>query len=69
MINPFAVRYSAGAGSAWIQGEPEIEEMLRDAVIQAVLKRDGLTEEDVIAAIALGRRRLRPAPAAAICAA
>ncbi|CAE7751078.1 groL2 [Symbiodinium microadriaticum] len=54
MINPFAVRYSAGAGSAWIQGEPEIEEMLRDAVIQAVLKRDGLTEEDVIAAIALG---------------
>ncbi len=45
--------------SNWIAGEPTVREMLRDPIVHSVLRRDGLTGDDVRAAVALGRERLK----------
>jgi hypothetical protein len=45
----------------WILGEPTIEELLRDPLVHAVLRRDGLNPQDLLQAVALGRGRLAPA--------
>lgn len=42
----------------WIDGEPALEDLLRDPLVHAVLRRDGLTLRDLLEAIALGRHRL-----------
>ena len=55
----------SGDAHDWIVGEPEIRDLLRDPVIHAVLRRDGLGLGDRLQAIALGRRRLAPAGEAA----
>ncbi|GAB4358680.1 MAG: hypothetical protein Kow00114_11080 [Kiloniellaceae bacterium] len=52
----------------WILGEPSVQEMLIDPVIHAVLRRDGLSLNDLLQAVAEARRRLAaraPAPAIA----
>ena len=49
--------------SGWIAGEPLIHDLLHDPLIHAVLNRDGLDLQDLLQAIALGRRRLVPAAA------
>jgi len=49
--------------SAWIAGEPLLHDLLHDPLIHAILNRDGLDLQDLLQAIALGRRRLAP-PAA-----
>ncbi|MGF1592155.1 MAG: hypothetical protein ACFCUW_02685 [Kiloniellaceae bacterium] len=46
----------------WIAGEPAVQDLLGDPLIHAVLRRDGLSLPDLLQAIALGRRRLSPAP-------
>lgn len=38
--------------------EPRIEELLEDPVLHAVLRRDRLTRDDLMAVIAGARRRL-----------
>ncbi|MPZ10119.1 MAG: hypothetical protein GEU89_07870 [Kiloniellaceae bacterium] len=45
----------------WILGEPTIEELLRDPLVHAVLRRDGLNPQDLLQAVSLGRGRLAPA--------
>ena len=40
--------------------EPALEELLRDPVVQLVMRRDGLERRDVERAIAVVRRRLFP---------
>jgi hypothetical protein len=42
----------------WIVGEPSLAEVLGDPLVHAILRRDGLTRQDLQQAIALGRRRL-----------
>lgn len=49
-----------GANSAWIYGEPGIDELLRDPLVSLVLRRDHLSREDLLAALAVARRRLKP---------
>ncbi len=46
--------------SNWILGEPSVQEMLCDPIVHSILRRDGLTGDDVRAALALGRERLKP---------
>lgn len=46
---------------AWIVGEPSLQDLLADPLVHAVLRRDGLSLQDLRRAIALGRRRLAPA--------
>lgn len=55
---------AAGEAGAWIAGEPAVRDVLGDPLIHAVLRRDGLSLQDLLQAIAVGRRRLAP-PAAA----
>ncbi|HEY9539923.1 MAG TPA: hypothetical protein VIS03_20175 [Kiloniellaceae bacterium] len=45
----------------WIVGEPSVQEILGDPVVHAVLRRDGLSLQDLMGAIARGRLRLSPA--------
>lgn len=47
--------------ASWIVGEPSVQDVLRDPVVHAVLRRDGLSLHDLMRAIARGRRRLAPA--------
>lgn len=61
MTKPFAAPRETGAASAWIYGEPRIDDLLDDPVVTSLLRRDGLTGADVRAAVALGRARLGPA--------
>ncbi|MEQ9609824.1 MAG: hypothetical protein RLN99_19370 [Kiloniellaceae bacterium] len=42
----------------WVLGEPSMQEMLIDPVIHAVLRRDGLTLNDLIQAVTQARGRL-----------
>ena len=48
----------------WIFGEPAMQDLLADPLIHAVLRRDGLSLQDLRRAIALGRGRLAAPPAA-----
>ena len=43
---------------AWEWGEPTLEDLLSDPIVEAVLRRDGLTRRDVWRAVAQARRRL-----------
>ena len=54
-----------GLTSAWIHGEPGIAELIDDPLVWLVLRRDGLTKDDLRAALACGRKRLYPKPAPA----
>jgi len=48
----------------WVLGEPSMQEMLIDPVIHAVLRRDGLTLNDLLEAVAQARGRLAAGVAA-----
>lgn len=60
MTEPFAAPHRSGSASAWIHGEPTVDDLLDDPVVITLLQRDGLTGDDVRAAVALGRQRLNP---------
>jgi hypothetical protein len=49
----------------WIVGEPSLQELMGDPVVHAVLRRDGLSPQDLMGAIARARGRLSPALALA----
>ncbi len=40
---------------AWLNGEPTIDDVLSDPIVQSLVRSDGLTYEDVHAAVALAR--------------
>lgn len=48
----------------WVLGEPSMQEMLIDPVVHAVLRRDGLTLNDLIQAVTQARGRLAAGVAA-----
>jgi hypothetical protein len=48
----------------WLQGEPDVEEMLQDPVVQLVMRRDGLTPQMLRRVLRAGGERLLSAPAA-----
>ena len=43
----------------WLNGEPAIDDVLSDPIVHAVMRSDGLTYEDVHAAITVALARLR----------
>ena len=45
-------------GQAWDRGEPSLEELLSDPIFECLMRRDGLTREDVLRAVEAGRRGL-----------
>ena len=45
--------------AAWLSGEPTIQDVLSDPVVQTVMRSDGLTYEDVHAAITVALAGLR----------
>ena len=45
----------------WISGEPDLQDLMADPLVHAVLRRDGLGLQDLRRAIALGRSRLTSA--------
>ncbi len=47
---------------AWLNGEPTIDDVLSDPIVQSVMRSDGLTYEDVHAAVTLALARLRNMP-------
>ena len=69
MTHSPAFTAQTGPSSDWIHGEPEITELLDDPLVWLVLRRDGLTRDDLRAAVAFGRGRLHPRPTPAIRAA
>lgn len=48
----------------WVVGEPSMQEMLIDPVVHAVLRRDGLSLNDLLQAVAEARGRLAAGVAA-----
>ena len=44
---------------AWIEGEPSLEDLMRDTIFESILLRDGLTRQDVRQAVETARRSLR----------
>lgn len=46
----------------WEWGEPTLEDLLSDPIVEAVLRRDGLTRRDVWRAVALARQQLENTP-------
>jgi hypothetical protein len=44
----------------WLNGEPSLQEMLSDEVVQAVMRRDGVRRDDLLALIRRIQRVLRP---------
>ena len=42
----------------WEQGEPAVEELLSDPIFEFVMRRDGLTRDDVWRAVEVARRNL-----------
>jgi hypothetical protein len=49
---------AAGRARDWIVGEPPLSDFFEDPLVLAVLRRDGLSLEDLARAIAAGRQRL-----------
>ena len=47
---------------AWLNGEPTIDDVLSDPIVQSVMRSDGLTYEDVHAAVTMALARLRHLP-------
>ena len=60
-----AITAQTGLSSAWIHGEPGVAELIDDPLVWLVLRRDGLTKDDLRAALACGRTRLDPTSARA----
>lgn len=60
MTQLLAADRRTGASSAWIYGEPSIDDLLQDPMVSLVLRRDQLSEDDLLAALAKARRRLNP---------
>ena len=58
MNRPFAVQPSTGPASAWIHGEPGVDDLVDDPLVGLVLRRDGLNRQDLRSAVATGRARL-----------
>lgn len=52
----------------WLQGEPEIEEMLRDPIVHLVMARDGLTPQGLRRILRASGARLMAAPGRAAAA-
>jgi len=48
---------------AWLQGEPELEEMLGDPIVLLVMQRDGLTPQSVRRILRASGDRLLATPA------
>ena len=48
--------------AAWLDGEPAIDDVLSDPIVQAVMRSDGLTYEDMHAAVTTALARLRNLP-------
>jgi hypothetical protein len=46
----------------WLDGEPTIDDILSDSVVQTVMRSDGLTYEDVHEAVTTALARLRKFP-------
>jgi hypothetical protein len=44
---------------AWLNGEPAIDDVLSDPIVQTVMRSDGLTYEDVHEVITVALARLR----------
>jgi hypothetical protein len=44
---------------AWLDSEPTINDVLSDPIVQSVMRSDGLTYEDVHAAVTMALARLR----------
>ena len=44
---------------AWERGEPSVEELLSDPILDSLARQDGLTLEDVRYALEAARRRLK----------
>ncbi len=47
---------------AWLDSEPTINDVLSDPIVQSVMRSDGLTYEDVHAAVTMALARLRNLP-------
>ncbi len=47
---------------AWLDGEPAIDDVLSDPIVQSVMRSDGLTYEDVHATVTMALARLRNLP-------
>ncbi len=47
---------------AWLDGEPTIDDVLSDPIVQSVMRSDGLTYENVHAAMTMALARLRNLP-------
>lgn len=45
-------------GSLFDPGEPALRELLEDPVLEAVLRRDGISRDDLLAQICAARARL-----------
>lgn len=46
----------------WEVGEPDLEELLSDPIMEYLLRRDGLTHRDVWRAVEAARDTLRAGP-------
>ncbi len=47
---------------AWLNGEPNVEDMLADPIVHLVMRRDGITIETMRAAVRAVRARLNGEP-------
>jgi len=47
---------------AWLSGEPTIDDVLSDPIVQSAMRSDGLTYENVHAAVTTALARLRNLP-------
>ncbi len=49
----------SGQAEIWMSGrEPELAEVMSDPIVHLIMRRDGLSEGDVWAAVRLGQARL-----------
>ncbi len=46
----------------WVQGEPNLQDVLNDPTIRTVMNRDGVRTEDLTELCAIVRKRLNGAP-------
>jgi hypothetical protein len=47
---------------AWLNGEPSIDDVLSDPIVQSVMRSDGLTYENVHAEVTMALARLQNLP-------
>ena len=46
----------------WLKGEPSFEDLIADPIVQLVMRRDGLTAEDIWAVTYRARSALQTTP-------